>query len=936
MAITVDFSDRINLTYNVAVVDGRIGIDTQKGTTNWRRILGVKLNKDNDEPITKITFKISASGGTYCTSGERYNWFIGIHDKIDPNSNTAEDVLNILNTTNLKTNFFQGSDGTFNVEVVLDKIYWKEKGIKYLYIGNDTALGSNQIGYFTVTNVSIVNTEASLINFQTRTNVIGMTSYVASTQSAGIYNNYDSEYLGWQYENNNTNTQVIKFFVPKLHGPINEINIQLYMKGQQKYTSPYEKCYFRWAISSSDSNLVKYIDGGLVTANEDNNQIANGYSHTDLDVWKYVEINVNEVSLNENTNYYLILFPYLERSKKPTYTQGYYAELSVIDPSCRHSITLNGKLEIPFVLNHYAEGFKFLEGNGSNKMLLESIPLNAPYGEPFSLKEDQITPLVPRDFRFTKWTTPENSGTSLPVQIYNSLVFDKNAEYSYNPIEYEISYNLNGGNLQIEDKYKTYNILYGPQLNIAPIKKGHTFNGWESNGQVITELNYNPISRIPFNSLEELNSFLSTRATGNQNLSASWIVNQYTYKVKHISFYSGKLIELEESDDFIANYGETITIKSKNFEHYEERGNEIVVQNEDVNGIEYPISYIPKYYNLDLISFGNLYETISYTIEELPILPVLNRQGYKFLGWGPSTSETFKNPFEFPADLAGSINSIYANWEPQYRDYTIEHYFQSTEGEYKKEYEEKGKELFGTILNLIPKNELGFTYNHSELPNSEGQIQETNNIFKLYYSRNIYSVHIAGIEGAVAEDYYEKEININIPENINLSPWQTYEFEGLENYSVDSINKIITLTIPIGGYTLDLSNPKNIRYTVIYDIIDGNNTLYPNIIAENKQDNIITIEYEYGDEIILPTLTPHINILNPTFDGWYCVQEDKIYEPQTLINRYGNYTFIAQIVYDKEYYGSGKVIYVKTRNNTETKWERAIQWQNKKQGGENE
>jgi hypothetical protein len=60
MAITVDFSDRINLTYNATVVDGRIGIDTQKGTTNWRRILGVKLNKDNDEPITKITFKISA------------------------------------------------------------------------------------------------------------------------------------------------------------------------------------------------------------------------------------------------------------------------------------------------------------------------------------------------------------------------------------------------------------------------------------------------------------------------------------------------------------------------------------------------------------------------------------------------------------------------------------------------------------------------------------------------------------------------------------------------------------------------------------------------------------------------------------------------------------------------------------------------------------
>jgi hypothetical protein len=57
----------------------------------------------------------------------------------------------------------------------------------------------------------------------------------------------------------------------------------------------------------------------------------------------------------------------------------------------------------------------------------------------------------------------------------------------------------------------------------------------------------------------------------------------------------------------------------------------------------------------------------------------------------------------------------------------------------------------------------------------------------------------------------------------------------LENYSVDSINKIITLTIPIGGYTLDLSNPKNIHYTVIYDIIDGNNILYPNIITEENK-----------------------------------------------------------------------------------------------------
>lgn len=933
MAITVDFSDRINLAYNIAVEKDRIGINTQSGA-NWRRILGVKLNKDNDEPITKITFKISAEGGKYCDSGERYNWFIGIHDRINSDNNTAEDVINILNTTNFKTNFFQGSNGTFDIEVTLDKIYWKEKGIKYLYIGNDISLGSNQIAYFTVTNVSILNTETSLTDFQTRANIIGMTSYVASTQSAGIYNNYDSEYLGWQYENNNTNTQVIKFFVPKLHGPINEINIQLYMKGQQKYTSPYDKCYFRWAISSSDSNLVKYIDGGLITANEDNNQIAYGESYTEPSVWKYIEINVNDVSLNENTNYYLILYPHLERSKKPTQSQGHYAELSVIDPSCRHSITLNGKLEIPFILNHYAEGFKYLEGNGSNKMLLESISLNAPYGEPFYLKENQITPLIPRDFKFTKWTTPENSGTIFPDDpIYDSLVFDKNAEYSYNPIDYEISYNLNGGDLQIEDKYKTYNILYGPQLNIAPIKKGYTFNGWESNGQIITELNYSPISRIPFNSLEELNSFLSTRATGNQNLSASWTVNQYTYKVKHIS-YSGKLIELEESDDFIANFGETIIIKSKNFEHYEERENGTATQDEDINGIEYPISYFPKYYNLDLFSFGSLYETISYTIEELPVLPILNRQGYKFLGWGPSTSETFENPFEFPAESAG-IDSIYAHWEPQYRDYTVEHYFQNTEGEYKKEDEEKGKALFGTVLNLIPKDEPGFIYSHSELPNSEGQIQETNNIFKLYYSRIIYNIYIAGIEEAVVEDYYGKEISITIPEDINLNPWQTYEFEGLKNYSVDSTNKIITLTIPNGDYTLDLSNPINIVYTVIYDIIDENNTLIPNIQG-NKQKNIITIEYEYGDEIILPKLTPHINILNPTFEGWYCVQEDKIYEPQTLINRYGNYTFIAQIIYDKEYYGSGKVIYVKTGNNTETKWEGAIQWQNKKQGGENE
>jgi hypothetical protein len=57
----------------------------------------------------------------------------------------------------------------------------------------------------------------------------------------------------------------------------------------------------------------------------------------------------------------------------------------------------------------------------------------------------------------------------------------------------------------------------------------------------------------------------------------------------------------------------------------------------------------------------------------------------------------------------------------------------------------------------------------------------------------------------------------------------------LENYSVDSTNKTITLAIPIGDYTLDLSNPKNIRYTVTYDIIDGNNILYPNIITEENK-----------------------------------------------------------------------------------------------------
>ena len=319
MAITVNFDGRINLVTNAQISDRMIGIDSQNAASpKWRRVLGIPITKTGFEQITSLTFNFTASEGKYNDSygKEQYNWFIGLADYINPNENTAEKVLEQLENTNLKKYFLQKTNNSFDFSVTLDNIYWSAEETKYLYIGNDLPLNSDQIGRFNIDGVTVSDIKTLSTPFYTRTNILGIAEYNHNTQAIGNYKNYDVEYVGWQQDagyQRNCHNQVIKFFIPALHGPIEQITLEIYLKGKQQSYYSHGTCRYRWALVSSLDNITDYALGGLV---EEENQIAIGaQGHDngggiprDTEGLQKIEINSFNKEIEGNKIYYLILF----------------------------------------------------------------------------------------------------------------------------------------------------------------------------------------------------------------------------------------------------------------------------------------------------------------------------------------------------------------------------------------------------------------------------------------------------------------------------------------------------------------------------------------------------------------------------------------------------------------------------------------------------
>ena len=172
----------------------------------------------------------------------------------------------------------------------------------------------------------------------------------------------------------------------------------------------------------------------------------------------------------------------------------------------------------------------FVHGEGTNKdknsyYLGDSI-ITKRKGETFAFSQSFNTVAVPNGFALNtrKW----GSHYFTEDDTWEWYSFDDSVkqpakdtwnEYSCDPVQYKIIYNLNGGTNN-EDNPSTYNVLYGVTLK-DPKKEGYLFNGWmNKSGKKVTGINEGV--NASFKTVDELMNQLRSRTTGDQELTASW------------------------------------------------------------------------------------------------------------------------------------------------------------------------------------------------------------------------------------------------------------------------------------------------------------------------------------------------------------------------------------------------------------------------------
>lgn len=133
------------------------------------------------------------------------------------------------------------------------------------------------------------------------------------------------------------------------------------------------------------------------------------------------------------------------------------------------------------VVESYLNGFTKGEGNVKNKTAYKT-ELNV-------TKHQEATPVAytksdmiaaPKGFHFHKVT---ESGKDYKMS-YEPISRNLNFQAEYSPINYKLTYDLNGGTLAKANP-TSYNVIYSPTLN-EPTKEGYIFDGWTISNALFT------------------------------------------------------------------------------------------------------------------------------------------------------------------------------------------------------------------------------------------------------------------------------------------------------------------------------------------------------------------------------------------------------------------------------------------------------------------
>ncbi len=403
------------------------------------------------------------------------------------------------------------------------------------------------------------------------------------------------------------------------------------------------------------------------------------------------------------------------------------------------------------------------------------------------------------DTRFLGWYNEKNELVSTnAVYTFDMLNRDYTLEAKWN--SFDITYDLDGG-VNNSSNPTNYNVDTQNITLFAPTKDGYTFQGWQYNGNVITQINTANICHMNLKALwtyytltanvnnsnagtvssydntkvtkdksvtitavtnagytfigwydgdNELTKELSytfTMPTENLVYTAKWIINTNTpYKVEHYlqnidnTYYPSTPYETDNLT------GTTDTQTAGSVKRYEGFTSPSITQ-VNINGNGNTV--IELYYtrnsytvtlNKDIDKAGTITGAGTYKYGKKVTITAVTNAGYKFIGWYDGDNELTKElsyTFTMPTE-----NLVYtAKWIINTNTpYKVEHYLQNIDNTYYPSTPYETDNLTGTTDTQTAgsvKRYEGFTSPSITQVNINGN---GNTVIELYYTRNSYTV----------------------------------------------------------------------------------------------------------------------------------------------------------------------------------------------------
>ena len=390
--------------------------------------------------------------------------------------------------------------------------------------------------------------------------------------------------------------------------------------------------FLGWSTSSSATSAT-YSAGGSFTANSNTTLYA---------VWSpttyTVSFNANggSVSPTSKTVSKGSTYGTLPTPTRTGYTfTGWYTAASggtQITASSTVSITANQTLYAHWsltnytaTLDHWCYGFNGKGTNGRKDMLkLATTSKNFTYSSGVSVEaSDRITPdALPNGVRYCTWFGSSSFSDSWVnygyPQTFNNVAKNVGIQINYELIDYNITYDLDGGTLA-EPNPDTYNVVYGASFANEPTKEGCYFRGWTIDGTTtVTGVNKAALPDSAFVNDAGLEggafyNAVKNRTTGDITVKAKWA----DYKIA----YNG-------NGGKIRTWGGLFSIEKM-----------------------------------------TSYEPTSITTNKV------ERSGFTFVGWALTRDAGADEVVYQPGDpyTAGEDLTLYAVWTPEGADYAIEY-----------------------------------------------------------------------------------------------------------------------------------------------------------------------------------------------------------------------------------------------------------------------